>query len=118
MSSISNNNAINPKESNTSTATLVNSTEKTPHKTQIFQQSLEKASSLEKTFINSISSLDQSFRSTEIKSAALVKNLPSEYKGLFELQLSVYKCNFQTEIVTKVGEAVQGAIKKLQNQAG
>ncbi len=118
MSSISHLNAINPKETNTSTVTLVNSTENQQNKTHTFQQSLDKASSIEKTFINGISALDQSFRSTEVKSAALVKNLPSEYKGLFELQLSVYKCNFQTEIVTKVGESVQGAIKKLQNQAG
>jgi hypothetical protein len=73
-------------------------------------------SSFQQVMEKNLNALQQSWNATNVKANNLVPKLPEEYRNLFELQQSVYKCHLQTEIVTKIGDSVQSTLKKLQSQ--
>lgn len=80
--------------------------------------SSQKSSSIEISFEKTLTDLQKSWSANTAKSKELVPQIPSEYRPLFELQQSIYKCHLQTEIITKAGDSVQSTLKKLQNQGG
>ncbi len=73
---------------------------------------------IELSFEKTLSDLQKTWSTNTAKTKELVPKLPSEYRPLFELQQSIYKCHLQTEIITIVGDSVQSTLKKLQNQGG
>ncbi len=60
--------------------------------------------------------LDGSWKASFQQSKKLISSLPAEYKPLFEAQVSVSRMHFQTEMITKIGDSVQGTMKRLQQQ--
>lgn len=60
--------------------------------------------------------LDASWKQSYAQSAKMMSALPKEHKALFDAQVSVSRMHFQTELVTKIGDSVQGTMKRLQQQ--
>ena len=73
---------------------------------------------IEKSFEGTLTALQNTWSNNSIKSKELVPKIPTEYRPIFALQQSIYRCHLQTEIITKVGDGIQSTLKKLQNQGG
>jgi len=73
---------------------------------------------IEKSFERTLTDLQNTWLNNTIKAKELVPKIPTEYRPIFELQQSIYRCHLQTEIITKVGDGIQSTLKKLQNQGG
>jgi hypothetical protein len=76
----------------------------------------DSSSSLASAIRSGLERLDGSWKASFQKSEKIVSALPKEYKPLFEAQVSVSRMHFQTEMITKIGDSVQGTMKKLQQQ--
>lgn len=72
--------------------------------------------SLGELISSGLNKLEGSWNSSQNKSNNLVKSLPESYKPLFEAQVSVQRMHFQSEMLTKIADSVQGAVKRLQQQ--
>jgi hypothetical protein len=60
--------------------------------------------------------LDNSWKASFRTSRKMISSVPSQHRALFEAQISVSRVHFQTELVTKIGDSVQGTMKRLQQQ--
>ena len=81
-------------------------------------KSIQKKHNIEISFEKTLNDLQKTWTANAAKTKELVPQIPAEYRPMFELQQSIYKCHLQTEIITKVGDSVQSTLKKLQNQGG
>jgi hypothetical protein len=63
-----------------------------------------------------IQELEKVWNASEKESIKMMKNIPEEFKALFQAQIMVSKCNFQTEFSTKIADSASNAIKKLSQQ--
>jgi hypothetical protein len=65
---------------------------------------------------NTLEKLEGNWQKSFQDSRKLLSSVPQGYRPLFEAQVSVARVHFQTEIVSKIGDSVQGTVKRLQQQ--
>lgn len=81
-------------------------------------QNSSQNSSIGETITKSLQHLEGVWTKSHGQSKKLVSSLPKEYQPFFEVQMSMSRIHFQTELVSKVGDSVQGTVKRLQQQGG
>ena len=65
---------------------------------------------------NSVQNINKTWGQADSRAQNLIKSVPAEYRSVLETQILMSKCNYQTEIFTKIIDSVQSSIKKLQQQ--
>ena len=72
------------------------------------------AASPEKSFGEILNNFAASWEKAQRESEAKIKKLPSDYRPLLELQMTVHRLNLSSELVSRAGEAASSTVKKLQ----
>jgi hypothetical protein len=72
--------------------------------------------SISQSFSAKVQELEKVWNTSEKESLKMIKMIPEEFRAVFQAQIMVSKCNFQTEFATKIADAASGAVKKLSQQ--
>ncbi len=64
----------------------------------------------------SMNNLNRNWDNAQNKLPAIVNKIPANYRPMLEAQMLMSNCNYQIEYVTKLADAAQTSIKKLQQQ--
>ncbi len=72
------------------------------------------AASPEKSFGEILNNFAASWEKAQRESEAKIKKMPSDYRPLLELQMTVHRLNLSSELVSRAGEAASSTVKKLQ----